>query len=59
MMLCHLIDRISNGNLQTSIEMPLNLLSNSIFYRLSKGEGYTVRLYIFFLMLVHQYFFEE
>ena len=45
-------------------DMNMDVLENfsieKIFTRLSKGGGYTVRLYTyFFLMFVHRYFFEE
>ena len=30
-----------------------------IFNRFSKGGVYTVRLYVYFLMFVHRYFFEQ
>ena len=32
---------------------------SSFFNRHSKGEDYTVCLYVFFLMFIHRYFFEE
>ena len=32
---------------------------NFIINRHSKGEGYTVRLYLYFLMFVRRFFFEE